>query len=103
MEDLQEMLLERQSRPIHPGEVLADVLEDLEITQTAFAEAIGVSRRTVNELIQGRRSLTVDMAIRIGKALGNGPRLWMNLQQKVDLWDALQAHREEYEKVSVID
>ena len=102
MEDLQEMLLERQSRPIHPGEVLADVLEDLEITQTAFAEAIGVSRRTVNELIQGRRSLTVDMAIRIGKALDNGPRLWMNLQQKVDLWDALQAHREEYEQVSAI-
>ncbi|MBE9097923.1 HigA family addiction module antitoxin [Vacuolonema iberomarrocanum] len=103
MEDLQEMLLERQSRPIHPGEVLVDILEDLDITQTAFAKAIGVSRRTVNELIQGRRSLTVDMAIRIGKALGNGPRLWMNLQQKVDLWDALQAHREEYEKVSVID
>jgi plasmid maintenance system antidote protein VapI len=42
------------------------------------------------------------MAIRVGKALGNGPQLWLNLQQKVDIWDAVQAHQEEYSKVSTI-
>ncbi len=53
----------------------SDIFEDLEITQAKFAEVIGVSRRSVNEIIQGQRPITVDMAIRIGKALGNGPQL----------------------------
>ncbi len=102
MNDLEKILLERKVRPTHPGEVIADILEDLEITQTKFAEVIGVSRRSVNEIIQGRRPITVDMAIRIGKALGNGPQLWLNLQQKVDIWDALQANREVYDKLTTI-
>nr|WP_274382022.1 HigA family addiction module antitoxin [Myxacorys almedinensis] len=92
----------RKTRPAHPGEVISDILEDLEMTQTNFAEILGVSRRTVNEIIQGRRPVTVDMAIRIGKALGNGPQLWLNLQQKVDIWDAIQAHEEDYSKVTTI-
>lgn len=102
MNDLEKILLERKVRPTHPGEVILDILEDLEITQTKFAEVIGVSRRSVNEIIQGRRPITVDMAIRIGKALGNGPQLWLNLQQKVDIWDALQANREDYDKLTTI-
>lgn len=80
----------------------SDILEDLEITQTKFAEIIGVSRCSLNEIIQGRRPITVDMAIRIGKAFGNGPQLWLNLQQKVDIWDALQANREDYDKLTTI-
>ena len=102
MNDLEKILLERKVRPTHPGEVISDILEDLEITQTKFAELIGVSRRSVNEIIQGRRPITVDMAIRIGKALGNGPQLWLNLQQKVDIWDALQANKEDYDKLTTI-
>jgi antitoxin HigA-1 len=102
MKNLQDMIHGRKVRPVHPGEVISDVLEDLEITQTSFAEVLGVSRRTVNEIIQGRRPITVDMAIRIGVALGNGPQLWLNLQQKVDIWDAIQEHKEEYSKVPMI-
>lgn len=102
MKDLQENFAVRQVRPVHPGEVISDILEDLEITQTKFALVLGVSRRTVNEIIQGRRPITVDMAIRIGKALGNGPQLWLNLQQKVDIWDVLQSHAEDYNKVTTI-
>ena len=102
MNDLEKILLERKVRPTHPGEVISDILEDLEVTQTKFAEVIGVSRRSVNEIIQGRRPITVDMAIRIGKALGNGPQLWLNLQQKVDIWDALQTNREDYDKLTTI-
>ena len=52
------------------------------MNQTSFAEVHCVSRRTVNEIVQGRRPITVDMTIRIGKALGHGPQLWLNLQQK---------------------
>jgi antitoxin HigA-1 len=102
MRDLYESLAERKVRPAHPGEVLDDILEDLEMTQTRFAEIIGVSRRSVNEIIQGHRPVTVDMAIRIGRAMGNGPQLWLNLQRKVDLWDALQANSEAYELIQPI-
>lgn len=102
MKDLQGMIRERHVRPVHPGEVISDVLEDLKMTQTNFAEVLGVSRRTVNEMVRGRRPVTVDMAIRIGKALGNSPQLWLNLQQKVDIWDAIQAHEEDYSKVTTI-
>ena len=99
---MQNSIFERQTRPVHPGEVIADLLEELDMTQTQFAVALGVSRRTVNEIINGRRPLTVDMAIRVGKAFGNGPGLWLNLQQKVDIWDAMQSHQEDYAKVPVL-
>jgi addiction module HigA family antidote len=102
MKDIQNIIQGRKVRPVHPGEVISDVLEDIEMTQTRFAEILGVSRRSVNEIILGQRPITVDMAIRIGKALGNGPQLWLNLQQKVDIWDAVQKHSEEYEKVSTV-
>ncbi|MEG4347275.1 HigA family addiction module antitoxin [Microcoleus sp. A003_D6] len=102
MKDIQNMIQGRKVRPVHPGEVISDVLEDIEMTQTRFAEILGVSRRSVNEIVLGQRPITVDMAIRIGKALGNGPQLWLNLQQKVDIWDAVQKHSEEYEKVSTV-
>jgi addiction module HigA family antidote len=102
MRNLQDITQGRQVRPVHPGEVISDILDDLGMTQTRFAEILGVSRRTINEIVQGRRPITVDMAIRIGKALGNGPRLWLSLQQKVDVWDALQMHKEEYDKVPVV-
>lgn len=102
MKDLQSIIEGREVRPAHPGAVLADIFEDMEINQTSFAKTVGVSRRSINEIIQGRRSITVDMAIRIGKALGNGPELWINLQQKIDIWDAMQANKEEYEKVPCI-
>lgn len=102
MKDIQDIIQGRQVRPVHPGEVISDVLEDLEMTQTRFAKILGVSRRSVNEIVLGQRPITVDMAIRIGKALGNGPQLWLNLQQKVDIWDAVQKHSEEYERVSTL-
>jgi len=102
MNNLLESLKDRKIRPSHPGEIILDILEDVEISQTQFAKMLGVSRRTVNQIIQGYRPITVDMAIRIGKALGNGPELWLNLQQKVDLWDSLQKYEEEYEKVLIV-
>ncbi|MCG6138480.1 MAG: HigA family addiction module antitoxin [Nostoc sp. LLA-1] len=102
MNNWQDITQNRLVRPIHPGEVIADILDDLDIDSTKFAEILGVSNQIVNEIINGQRAITVDTAIRLGKALGNGPRLWLNLQQKVDIWDALQSHKEEYEQVMTL-
>ncbi|GAX38232.1 HigA family addiction module antitoxin [Nodularia sp. NIES-3585] len=102
MNNLQDITQNRLVRPIHPGEVIADILDDLEINPNNFAEMLGISNQTIQEIINGEKSITVDMAIRLGKALGNGSRLWLNLQQKIDVWDALQSHKEEYNKVMTL-
>jgi len=90
-------LKQRKRRPSTPGDVLADILETNAITQTELARRLKVSRRTISQIIHGRRPMDVDMAVRLGTVLGNGPELWLNLQQAVDLWDALHAHSQEYE------
>ena len=97
MNNLQDITQDRLVRPIHPSEVIADILDDLDINPSNFAKILGISNQTIQEIINGEESITVDIAIRLGKALGNEPRLWLNLQQKVDIWDALQSHKEEYE------
>jgi addiction module HigA family antidote len=76
-------------RPTHPGEMLReDFLPDYGLSATALAAAIGVSRQTVNELMRERRSVSPEMALRLGKLFGNSPEFWMNAQRSVDLWDA---------------
>ncbi|MDZ7967110.1 MAG: HigA family addiction module antitoxin [Nostoc sp. DedSLP03] len=102
MDNWQDITNDRLIKPIHPGEVIADILDDLDINTPKFAEILGVSNKITQEIINGQRPITVDIAIRLGKALGNGPRLWLNLQQKVELWDALQSHKEEYEQVMTL-
>ena len=99
MNNWQNITDERLARPIHPGEVISDILDDSEINYHDFAKVLGISHQTIQEIINGEKSITVDIAIRLGKALGNGPRLWLDLQQKVDVWDALQTYQEEYNKV----
>ena len=75
--------------PIHPGEILnEEFLRPAEITQERFAKALGVSRRTVNEIVRGRRSVTAEMAIRLSKVLGTSAELWIGLQTDYDLLTA---------------
>lgn len=75
-------------RPTHPGAILRDdVLPELKLTQVEFADRLGVSRRTVSEILHERRPITPDMAVRLGKLLGNGPGLWLRMQQALDLWE----------------
>jgi addiction module HigA family antidote len=99
----QMIVIEKQVRPVHPGEVIADLLEDLEMTTIDFAKKLDVSADTVKAIVQGRLPVTVDMAIRLGKALGNGPQLWINLQQKVDIWDTMQERTADYNKVCSVN
>ena len=72
--------------PIHPGEILSEeFIGPANITQQDLAEAMGVSRRTVNEIVRGRRRITAEMAIRLSKVLGTSAELWMGLQDDYDL------------------
>ncbi len=88
-------------RPIHPGEMLReDFLPDCELTVSAIADAIGVSRQTINEVLRERRAVSPQMALRLGRLFGNSPVFWLNAQREVDLWDAAQAIGAEVNRIS---
>lgn len=75
-------------RPTHPGEVLReDVLPTLKMTQGEFAERLGVSRLSVSEVLHGKRALSADMAVRIGRLTNTTPESWLRMQEAVDLWE----------------
>ncbi len=71
--------------PIHPGEHLAEMLDELGISQYRLAKAIGVAPIRINQIVHGRRAITADTALRIGKALAMTPDYWLNLQRMYDL------------------
>ena len=73
------------SEPIHPGEHLAEIIEELGITQYRLAKTIGVPQIRINDIVRCRRSITADTALRIGRALGMTPDYWLNLQRMYDL------------------
>ena len=73
------------SVPIHPGEHLAEIMEELGMTQYRLAKTIGVPQVRVHEIVHCRRSITADTALRIGQALGMTPDFWLNLQRMYDL------------------
>lgn len=84
-------------RPTHPGAILRDdVLPSLGLTQTDCAHRLGVSRLTVSELLHEKRGVSPDMALRLGRLLGNDPGIWLRMQQAVDLWELEQAKGREY-------
>ena len=88
-------------RPTHPGEMLReDFLPDYGLTVTSLANAIGVSRQSINELLRGRRAVTPEMALRFSTLFGNSPEFWLNAQRAVDLWDASQAIKDEVERIT---
>lgn len=95
-------LRDPRRRPTHPGEILRkDVLPALDLTQKEFADRLGVSRVTVSELLHEKRGVTPDMAIRLGKLLGNGPEIWLRMQQTVDVWTLEQ--RGGYERIEQME
>ncbi len=77
--------------PIHPGIFLKEILDELGISQNALAQAIGVSPMRISHVIKGTRPVTAELALLIGKAFGQKPSYWMNLQTSYDLKTAEKA------------
>ena len=70
---------------IHPGEFLREILDELEISQASFAQALGVSPMRISHVLRGERPVTAELALRLGRALGQPPQYWLNLQTTYDL------------------
>lgn len=78
-------------KPTHPGIVFyEDVMKPLDLSVTKTAQMLGVSRKALSEFINGKSSLSPDMALRISIATGTSAESWMNMQQKLTLWLAEQ-------------
>lgn len=93
-----------QRPSIHPGEILRqDVLPALQLSVSETARRLGVSRQQVHRILACTHPITVEMALRLGKLIGNGPRLWLRLQQNHDLWRMEQGLKSELEKIEPAD
>jgi len=78
--------------PIHAGEILLeDFMQPFELSQNALAKALHVTPRRINEIVNKKRSITADTALRLAKFFGNSAEFWMNLQNKFDLETARDA------------
>ena len=87
-------------RPTHPGEMLReDFLPEYGLSISGLADAIGVSRQSVNELLRGRRAVSPEMALRFARLFGNSPEFWLNAQRTVDLWDATRAIKKDVSRI----
>jgi antitoxin HigA-1 len=90
-------------KPMHPGELLReDVLPALDKSKTEIARLLGVSRQTLYDILEERHPVTPHMALRLGKLLGNGPDLWVNLQRAYDLAVGERELRTEIEKIPTL-
>jgi addiction module HigA family antidote len=75
--------------PLSPGDILRRrVLNECDITQEDLAEAMGVSRFSVNQIVNGRRTVTAEMALRLARVTSTTPDFWLNLQRDIDLYEA---------------
>lgn len=84
----------------HPGEMLReDFIPDYGLTVARLAELLGASRQSVNELLRERRSVSPEMALRLGRLFGNSPEFWLNAQRAVDLWAASQSAKDEVSRI----
>jgi addiction module HigA family antidote len=71
--------------PIHPGEILADELEEIGMNPVGLADRIGVPNNRIYLILQGKRGITADTALRLGRFFGTGPEFWLNLQKSYEL------------------
>ncbi|MCX5835596.1 MAG: HigA family addiction module antitoxin [Deltaproteobacteria bacterium] len=91
----------REIQPTHPGEMLReDFMPDYGLTTAGLADALGVSRQTINELLRERRAITPAMALRLSRLFGNTPDFWLNAQRAFDLRQAQRDLGSDIEKIS---
>lgn len=91
-------------RPAHPGEILReDVLPALKISVVEAALKLGVSRQSLHAVMAGRAAVSADMALRLGKLVGNGAQWWLSLQQAFDLYEAEARLRNEIAAIPTLE
>lgn len=89
-----------QLAPVHPGEVLKhDFMDPFELSATALANAIGVSPARVSDIINGRRGITAETALRLARYFKTDARSWMNLQDRYELETAVQIHADSLREI----
>ena len=93
-------MLPKNRQPTHPGEIIRyEYLDELNMTQQQLADAIGITRVRINEIILGKRSITPDTAFRLAKFFNTTPQFWIGLQTNFDMWSTLQKREKEYESI----
>ena len=78
-------MAQKRISPVHPGMYLKELLEELKISQYRLARELGVPAMRINHVVKGKRPLTAELALRLGRYFGQNPRYWMNLQSRYDL------------------
>ena len=90
----------REIPPTHPGEMLReDFMPDFGLTTASLADALGVTRQTINELLRNRRAITPVMALRLSRLFRNSPEFWLNAQHSVDLWESEKSFQKELNQI----
>jgi len=91
---------EREIPPTHPGEVLhEDFMPDYGLTTASLADASGLSRQTINEILRERRAISPSVALRLSRLFGNLPEFWLNAQDARDPWEFRQRYQKELDKI----
>jgi antitoxin HigA-1 len=93
----------REWHPTHPGKVLAEEIEARGITGAALARALGIPQNRVSEILNGKRAVTVDTALRLARWTGSTPEFWLNLQQRYDRVTTRERIGEEIERAVTPD
>ncbi|MBW1834062.1 MAG: HigA family addiction module antidote protein [Deltaproteobacteria bacterium] len=90
--------------PVHPGEILReDVLPTIGLSISEAARRLGISRQQLHRVLACTHPITTDMALRVGKFAGNGPDLWLRMQQAYDLWYAEHRMKDELSKIETVE
>ena len=94
------MTVKRNRVPTHPGSILREItFPAMKVNISQAAREMSVSRQSLHKILAGKRAITPEMAVRLGKFCGNGPGLWLRMQVAHDLWSAEQALSEEIERI----
>ena len=95
-------MIEVSRQPTHAGEILKEeFLEPLGMTQSHLAKALHTSFRAINELVNEKRGITTEMALKLAKYFGTSPQLWLNLQNQFDLYKVSMKKQKELEEIEI--
>lgn len=93
-------IMVKKRKPTHPGTLLEEhYIIPLKISKSAFADAVGIARNTLYRILNGKARITASMAMKLSRALKTSPELWLNLQQKFDIWEAESDKTSHYENI----